>query len=392
MSVNRSPWANVYLGDVVYQIKDQIDAFSCGLNYYLGGEHFNTDDLHLNGCGKIAGSTIGPAFTMRFKAGDVLLVSRNPHLRKMAVADFEGICSNVTYVLRANTDYMIQEYLPFVIRSNDFWNFALQNKRGSTNFYLNWSDFGKYFFRLPPLDEQRRIAELLWAADHSLEAQRQVLKMEHECLHVAIRELFQTLKPMDSIPFSSVGEWRSGGTPSRKVAEYWNGNVPWVSPKDMKADLIKTSIEKITDRAVSDGVTGAKLLPANSILFVVRGMILAHTFPVAITSVEVAINQDIKAILVNDEYDVKYIYYWLQYQATHILSLTEESSHGTKRLSTEVLGALPVPRIPLEQQREIILKLDAISAAIGQSKEHIRQTQKLITNLCNKYMGGASDV
>lgn len=141
MNTDKSSWAHVYLGDVVRQIKDQVDAFDCGLQYYVGGEHFNTDDLHLNGRGKIVDSTIGTAFIMRFKPGDVLLVSRNPHLRKVAVADFDGICSNVTYVLRADTDILLQEYLPFVIRSSDFWNFAMQNKRGSTNFYLNWFRF-----------------------------------------------------------------------------------------------------------------------------------------------------------------------------------------------------------------------------------------------------------
>lgn len=392
MNTDKSNWAHVYLGDVVHQIKDQVDAFDCGLQYYLGGEHFNTDDLHINGRGKIADSTIGPAFTMRFKPGDVLLVSRNPHLRKIAVADFDGICSNVTYVLRADTDILLQEYLPFVMRSSDFWSFALKNKRGSTNFYLNWTDFEKYAFKLPPLDEQKRIAELLWAAENLLEAHRNILKNEYECLRVAIIETFSDLEDNPHIMFSNIGEWKSGGTPSRKVLEYWNGDIPWVSPKDMKTEKINDSIEKISNRAVDDGVAGARLLPENTILFVVRGMILAHTFPVAITDVPVAINQDIKAVIVNDEFDVRYVFYWLKFQTPHILSTTEESSHGTKRLATDVLGTLSIPKVPIEMQRIIVSRIDAITRAIEDSGRHIAQIKTLITDLCNTFAGGASDV
>lgn len=392
MITDKASWSHVCLGDVVHQIKDQVDAFDCGLQYYVGGEHFNTDDMHLNGRGKIADSTIGPAFIMRFRPGDVLLVSRNPHLRKMAVADFDGICSNVTYVLRADTDTILQEYLPFVIRSSDFWSFAMRSKRGSTNFYLNWTDFEKYTFKLPPLDEQNRIAELLWAADNLLEAHRNVLSNENECLWAAITETFRDLEDNPHILFSNVGEWKCGGTPSRKVLEYWNGNIPWVSPKDMKMVKISDSIEKITNRAVEDGVAGARLLPEKTILFVVRGMILAHTFPVAITDKPVAINQDIKAVMVNDDFDVRYVYYWLRFQTPHILSTTEESSHGTKRLATEVLGALSIPKVPIKTQRTIVTRIEAITRAIEDSEKYIVQIKTLITNLCNTFVGGASDV
>jgi type I restriction enzyme S subunit len=393
MTNNREQWEQVRLGDVVRQIKDQVDAHSCGLEYYLGGEHFNTDDSHVNGRGDIAGSTIGPAFIMHFCPGDVLLVSRNPHLRKMAVADFEGICSNVTYVLRSDTDRMLQEYLPVVVRSSDFWNFAMQNKRGSTNFYLNWTDFEKYTFKLPPLDEQRKVADLFWAADNVLEKHRDLLRNAKTCLDLALTEIFDKLTVSSTlIEFSEVGDWRSGGTPSRKVAEYWNGNIPWVSPKDMKTEEIYDSIEKITNRAISDAVAGTKLLPIGTIIFVVRGMILAHTFPIAITRRPVAINQDMKAILVSKDFDEQYIFYWLKYKSSHILRTTEESSHGTKRLATGILGNLMVPYVSKARQREIVDKFQTIANVIHDSELHVEQTKTLINNLCNKLIGGVSDV
>ena len=86
----------VTLKDVVCRIKDKVDKDNTDLEYYIGGEHFDNGEITISNRGVIAGSTIGPAFHMRFMPGDVLLMSRNPHLRKAAVVDFEGICSDVS--------------------------------------------------------------------------------------------------------------------------------------------------------------------------------------------------------------------------------------------------------------------------------------------------------
>jgi type I restriction enzyme S subunit len=86
----------------------------------------------------------------------------------------------------------------------------------------------------------------------------------------------------------------SGGTPSKDESAYWDGNIPWVSPKDMKRRFIDSSEDTVTERAIAE--TGIKLIEPRVVLIVVRGMILAHTFPVAITTVPVTINQDMKAL------------------------------------------------------------------------------------------------
>ena len=121
----------VKLGDVVKQIKIKKDPETSGLKYYVAGEHIISDNLKLEK-GTIKGSTIGPAFTMYFKPGQVLLMSRRPNLRKMAVADFEGICSNVTYVLESkDQNILTQEYLPFILKSDFFWEFGIKNQSGN---------------------------------------------------------------------------------------------------------------------------------------------------------------------------------------------------------------------------------------------------------------------
>ena len=166
----------VILGNIVERIKDKVDKDNTDLEFYIGGEHFDYGEVQITKRAAIAGSTIGPAFHMRFQPGDVLLMSRNPHLRKAGMVDFEGICSDVSYVCRTKNEMvLLQSFLPFVFQTDSFWEFAEANKKGSTNFFLNWSDFEKYEFILPNIETQRELTELLWAAFETKTAYEKLL-------------------------------------------------------------------------------------------------------------------------------------------------------------------------------------------------------------------------
>jgi len=94
-----------------------------------------------------------------------------------------------------------------------------------------------------------------------------------------------------------VASEQGGKTPSKENQKYWDGEIPWVSPKDMKTSTISDSIDHITPIAVDE--CGMTMIPENAVLVVVRGMILAHSFPVAVTVKSVTINQDMKALISN---------------------------------------------------------------------------------------------
>ena len=167
----------VKLGDVVERIKDKVDKNNSGLEFYIGGEHFDYGEICITRKGVIAGSTIGPAFHMHFVPGDVLLMSRNPHLRKAGMVDFEGICSDVSYVCRTKDEnVLLQRFLPFIFQTDDFWEFAEANKKGSTNFFLNWSDFEKYEFYLADIETQEKLVDVLWNIQEVLQHERYTLK------------------------------------------------------------------------------------------------------------------------------------------------------------------------------------------------------------------------
>ena len=162
-------WRRVKFGDVVRQVKDKVDPETSGLERYVAGEHMDTDDLRIRRWGEIGSGYLGPAFHMRFKPGQVLYGSRRTYLRKVAVADFEGICANTTFVLEPKSpDEIMPEFLPFLMQTEAFNSFSVRSSKGSVNPYINFSDLDRFEFSLPPLSEQRRICQLLDALEENI--------------------------------------------------------------------------------------------------------------------------------------------------------------------------------------------------------------------------------
>lgn len=115
-------------------------------------------------------------FYYGFKAGDFLLVSRNPHLKKAGVVGFDGICSEKTFVLAtANSEVLLPEYLPFILQNDTFWEYAYQHRHGSTNTFINWSTLANYEFELPNIEIQRKLAEILWAINDTMESYKRLI-------------------------------------------------------------------------------------------------------------------------------------------------------------------------------------------------------------------------
>ena len=180
----------VKLSDVVKRANTKEDRFNTSLLYYVGGEHIETDNVVIKERGLIKGSTIGPMFYFGFKKGDVLLVSRNPHLRKSGMVSFDGICSEKTFVLETNDErILLQDYLPFIFQSDHFWEYAESHKSGSVNFFLNWSTLANYEFILPELDEQKKLAEVLWQIVDTMESYKKLLAKTDEMVKAKFNEL-----------------------------------------------------------------------------------------------------------------------------------------------------------------------------------------------------------
>ena len=170
VSANKAGWTPVAFGDVVRKINDRANPWESGLDRYVAGEHLDTDDLRIRRWGRIGNDYLGPAFHMRFKPGHVLYGSRRTYLRKVALADFEGITANTTYVLETRDSRLLMpDLLPFIMQTEAFHAHSISRSKGSVNPYVNFSDIACFEFLLPPIQEQARCVEVLTAAQKSAE-------------------------------------------------------------------------------------------------------------------------------------------------------------------------------------------------------------------------------
>ena len=311
-----------------------------------------------------------------FLYDDVLFGKLRPYLAKSWLARFSGICSSEFLVLRGQK--VSPKFLNYYLLTEEFIEQVDSSTYGSKMPRASW-DFISLLDTPVPFDtESEKIANFL---DHEtakidtlIEKQQQLIKLLKEKRQAVISHaVTKGLNP--DVPMRDSGiEWlrevpehwisteiryitkqMGGGTPSKERPEFWSGDIPWVSPKDMKVDYISDAQDKITAQAIQESST--KLIPRGSVLIVVRGMILVHSVPVALTEREITINQDMKALLPANHVDGEFLLFFIKGLRDYILDLVEESAHGTKCLRSEEFERMKIAIPELQEQIEIVAKL-----------------------------------
>lgn len=155
-------WRRVKFGDVVRLSKARCaDPLAEGVERFVGLEHLEPGDLRIRTWGNVAD---GVTFTSVFKPGQVLFGKRRAYQRKVAVADFSGVCSGDIYVLESrDANVLMPELLPFVCQTDAFFDHAVGTSAGSLSPRTNWTSLADFEFTLPPPEEQRRLTSLLEA-------------------------------------------------------------------------------------------------------------------------------------------------------------------------------------------------------------------------------------
>lgn len=153
----------VKFGDVVRNVNmSERTPLERGLERFVGLEHIDPGSLQIKRWGIIEDGT---TFTRKFLKGQVLFGKRRAYQGKLAVADFDGICSGDILVFETKDSTLIPELLPFIVQNDNFFDFAIGTSSGSLSPRTKWKHLASYEFHLPPKDEQRRIADILWAAE-----------------------------------------------------------------------------------------------------------------------------------------------------------------------------------------------------------------------------------
>ncbi|MGC4077180.1 MAG: restriction endonuclease subunit S [Rubrivivax sp.] len=175
---------------------------------------------------------------------------------------------------------------------------------------------------------------------------------------------------------SEIGEWRGGGTPSKSRREFWeSGDIPWVSPKDMKRLTINSAKNQITEHALAE--SAASLVPTNSVLMVTRSGILQHTFPVAVNSVPVAINQDLKAWTPKGM-DSLYAAYYLRAKQQEVLASCSKDGTTVSSIEFERLRRFPMPIAPQHEQQRIVSRIEELFSKLDEGERALERVQTLV--------------
>lgn len=227
----------------------------------------------------------------------------------------------------------------------------------------------------PSAPERQRIAAFLdretAKIDALVEEQRRLIELLKEkrqavISHVVTKGLDRTVPMKDSgvewlgevpahwavKPLKHLAAFRSGGTPNKDNRDFWDGEVPWASAKDLKRDVLMDTVDHLTRTAIEQGA--ATLVPVGSVLVLVRGMMLARTFPVCEAGVPMTINQDLKALLPASGVNGSYLAWLLRGTATETLNRLDEAGHGTKALRMEAWVSMQLP-MPAEDEQSVIV-------------------------------------
>jgi type I restriction enzyme, S subunit len=376
----RNAWTRLPFGAFADSVNERVEPADAAEEIYVGLEHLDPASLHIRRWGK-GSDVIGTK--LRFRKADIIFGRRRAYQRKLAIAETDGICSAHAMVVRAKPQIVLPEFLPFLMMSDKFMNRAVEISVGSMSPTINWTTLKLEEFDLPPLDRQRRIAKILWAADEAIERHLQLEIATKSSIDYSRIEHFIEAGCEGLTPLREVGRWVSGNTPSRSHAEFWNGSFPWVSPKDMKQSLISDSEEHLSDA----GRIEATVVAPDTLLLVIRGMILAHSLPVAITGRNVAFNQDMKALIPAKPFSVKYLFNWFKWATPKILGRISDSSHGTKRLAMDDLFKMKVPRPEQSEQATFVQRIEALESVEDSIRRNTEKLKSLRASLLTEVFG-----
>jgi type I restriction enzyme S subunit len=242
----------------------------------------------------------------------------------------------------------------------------------------------------PPLEEQRKIAAILDQADALRARRREALAHLDDLNHSIFLDMFgdpvTNVRGWESLPLTDVCYAHSGGTPSMSQPSNWVGSLPWFSPKDMKRNDLFDSLDHISEAIPR--TTNLRLLPPETVAIVVRGMILAHTFPVCVLRVPATINQDMKALLPRRFIETQFLAACLRAQARHVLSQVSTAAHGTKRLDAEGLRAIPIILPDATLQQDFVARLTGLEVMRTAQEGHLAIVDSLFASLQSRAFAG----
>ncbi len=204
-------WRWVQFSDVVREVRQATrDPRADGLCRVVGLEHLDSDDLRLRRWDDMSDRPDGTTFTRTFRAGHVLFGKRRAYQRKVAVPDFDGVCSSDILVFEPSSDDVQSGFLPYLVQSDGFFHHAVGTSAGSLSPRTKWQELARYEFALPPGDEQARIVAVLDCARAVMDGVGRSLQGADAVLRASMKELLAATAGSRSVPCSALADVQVG--------------------------------------------------------------------------------------------------------------------------------------------------------------------------------------
>lgn len=255
--ISKAGWTRVRFDQIATQINDRVDnPAEAGVERYVGLEHLDPDSLRIRRWGEPSDVE---STKLRFQPGDIIFGKRRVYQRKVAVADFEGICSAHAMVLRAKTGAVLPEFLPFFMQSDLFMERALSISVGSLSPTINWRALAAEEFLLPPIQEQARLVEALSACVAYLNGLETLAASSKSALDSLLKSLseFGRLTPLgDLVEARLIAPPQDGnhGEKHPKASDYVEDGIPFVMASDLLNGAVDFGRCKKIPRTLADGL------------------------------------------------------------------------------------------------------------------------------------------
>lgn len=390
----------------------------------LTAKSSSTDELYVglekisSGDGKYIAKeeVITEGASISFEKDDVLFGKLRPYLAKSWLATFSGVCSSEFLVLR--TRKLNPKFINYYSLTNEFIEQVNSSTYGSKMPRASWEFIGQLPVPTCPHDLSEKISSFLdhetAKIDKLIEKQQQLIELLKEkrqavISHAVTKGLNSDVPMKDSgvewlgevpehwelSPLKYLCKFRGGGTPAKDNLAYWqDGTVPWVSPKDMKSFWISKTQDYITKKAVNESSTN--YIEEGSLLMVVRSGILQRDIPVAINTIKVTLNQDMKAFIFNERISAHFAAYFINGNVHSLLLEWTKEGATVESIEHEYLanGLVPVP--PIVEQLSIINSISEQLKRFDLLEENaisgIRLLQERRTALISAAVTGKIDV
>ena len=342
---------------------------------YIGLEHLDTGSLTVSRWGSEIAPT-GDKLVMH--KGDVLFGKRRAYQKKVAIAPFDGIFSAHGMVLRPREEVITKDFFPLFISSNSFLDEAIKISVGSLSPTINWSDLKELTFTIPTLEEQKKLAPVIWAAIDTKNAYKKLLLGIDELVKSQFIEMFgdplTNSKGYALKTYGDVFELNAGGTPSKSRPEYWeNGTISWIG-SNMCQDCIiyENDGQFITEAGYEN--SSARLFSPDTVLVALVGATIGKT---ALLKFETTTNQNVLGIrkIRENGYTPEFVFFYTQ--AIHDLFL--EKGDGFKMASKGMISSFPIPTVDLTEQQ-------AFSTLVNQSDKSKFVDSKMTISKLLTYM------